>query len=77
MEIEVIPMNENKLRWITYFLIIAGLCLAVYMASKISEVLSDTFLNIYVWTVTNAIVLAVAYAVSQKLRMLAFWKFAV
>lgn len=77
MEIEVIPMNENKLRWIVYFLIIAGLCVSVYTVSSIRNVLSDTFLNIYGWTVLNAFVLAIAYAVSRKLRMLAFWKFAV
>jgi hypothetical protein len=77
MEIKVIPMNENKLRWIIYFLIIAGLCVSVYIVSSAHNVLSDALFNIYGWTVLNAIVLVIAYTVSQKLRILAFWKFAV
>ena len=70
-------MNENKLRWIVYFLIIAILCSMVVFVLNTSLVFPDVFYTVYGYTVTNAFILVAGYAVLQKLKTLAFWRFSV
>lgn len=70
-------MSKEKLKWIVYVLVIVIFCLAVYLAESVDEVLSDTFFDIYLWALVNAFVLVIAYAVSRRLRDIAFWRFIV
>jgi hypothetical protein len=69
-------MRKNISQWLfglSAFMAMCLLCLSLYP----SVIHTDAFYKICGYTITNAFILIVSYAILRKLRSLAFWRFIV